>query len=96
MLQVDPQLSDWYSTSDDEELLLDVRTATSTDIGCGGKPPCCNKGMNTCMDPKDLSEHLQTVMEWSAEDLFLLEQEELELDASIYEFRDVFNIYRPI
>ncbi len=36
MLQVDPQLSDWDSDSDDGEL-ADVRTAVSTDVGAGKK-----------------------------------------------------------
>ncbi len=41
------------------------------------------------MDPKDLPEHLQPLIEWVAEDLTIREREELA--AVIYEYRDVFS-----
>ncbi len=43
----------------------------------------------TCMDPKDLPEHRHPSMEGLAEDLTLLECEELAV--AIYEYRDVFS-----
>ncbi len=41
------------------------------------------------MDPKDLPEHLQPLMQDLADDLTLREHEELA--AAIYEYRDVFS-----
>ena len=44
---------------------------------------------DVCMDPKDLCEHLQPLMEGLAEYLTLQEREELAV--AIYEYRDVFS-----
>ncbi len=53
MFQVDPQLIDWDSDSDDGEL-LDVQTAICTDVGSGRKLPCHNDHMDTPLNPKDI------------------------------------------
>ncbi len=45
--------------------------------------------MNACLNPKDLPEHLQPLMEWIAEDITPWEREELA--AAIYEYRGVFS-----
>ncbi len=68
MLQVDPQLADWDSDSDDREL-LDVRTTVNNDRCKGGNLPCRHERLDVRMDPKDLPEHLQPLMEWVAKDL---------------------------
>ncbi len=68
MLPVDSQLSDWDSDSDDG-VLLDVRTAAKNGVGTGDKPPCRNERLDARLDPKDLPEHLQPLMEWIAETL---------------------------
>ncbi len=64
-------------------------TTVNKDKGKGGNLPCCNKHVDARMDPKDLPEYLQPLMEWVAEDLTIHEREEL--SAAIYEYRDVFN-----
>ncbi len=81
-------MSDWDSDSDDGEL-VDVCTAVSTYVGTGKKIPRCNECMDTRLNPKDLPEHLQPLMEWIAEDITPGEREELA--AAIYEYRDVFS-----
>ncbi len=73
MLQVDPQLYDWDSDSEDGEL-LDVHTAASTYVGIGGNAPCHNERVDVCMNPKDLPEHLQHLMDWLAEHFSLRER----------------------
>ncbi len=88
MLLIDLQLSDCYSDSDDG-VLLDVRTAAKTSKGTGNKPPRHNECLDARLDPKDLSEYLQPLMEWIAEDITPREREELA--AAIYEYRDVFS-----
>ncbi len=88
MLTVGSQLSDWDSDSDDGVLLY-VRTAAKTSAGPGNKLPCRNERLDACLDPKDLPEHLQPLMEWIAEDITPREREELA--AAIYEYRDVFS-----
>ncbi len=91
MLPVDPQLSDWDSDSNDAEL-VDVRMAINTDIGNVRKLPRYDECMNAHLNPKDLLEHLQPLMEWMTEDITPREQEEL--TAAIYEYRYVFSSRR--
>ncbi len=88
VLEVDLQLSDWDSKFDsDDEGLLDVRTADTA--GFSGINSCSNMRTDMCMDPKDLPEHLQPLMQDLVDDLTLREREELA--AAIYEYRDVFS-----
>ena len=83
---MDPQSLDWDSESDsDNEELLDVRTADN--VSFGGKHSCSNTCTNDRMDPKDLPEHLQPLMEGLAEDITFREREEMV--AAIYKYRDV-------
>ncbi len=82
MSEVDLQFSDWDSDSDDGEL-VDVRTTVNKDGGMGGYLPRCNERLDACMDLKDLTEHLQPLMEWVAEDLTICGREELAV--TIYE-----------
>ncbi len=89
MLPVDSQLSDWDSDSDDG-VLLDVQTAAKTSAGTGKKLPHHNERLDALLDPKDLPEHLQPLMEWIAEDI--TPRERGELAAAIYEYRDLFSI----
>ncbi len=84
MLWVDSDLSDWES--DDYEL-TDVRATSITGKGASAKTP--NARDDARMDPKDLPEYLQPLMEWISEDITTRECEELA--AAIYEYRDVFS-----
>ncbi len=86
MLWVDSDLSDWES--DDDEL-TDVCATSITGKSASAKTPHANARDDTCMDPKDLPEHLQPLMEWILEDITTRECEELAVD--IYEYRDVFS-----
>ncbi len=88
MFEVDPQLSDWDSDSDDGEL-LDVCTTVNKDGDKRGNLPHHNERLDARMDPKDLPEHLQPLMEWVAK--YLTKHEREELTAAIYEYRDVFS-----
>ncbi len=88
MLPVDSQLSDWESDSDDG-VLLDVRTAAKTSAGTGNKLPRRNELLDARLDPKDLPEQLQHLMEWITEHITPREREELA--AAIYQYRDVFS-----
>ena len=84
MLWVDSDLSDWES--DDDEL-TDVR---ATGIkGKGASTKTLNARDDARMDPKNLPEHLQPLMEWISEDITTREREELA--AAICEYRDVFS-----
>ena len=68
MLQLYHQSSDWGSDSDDEEL-LDVRTAAILGAGRAGKSPSHNNLMDMSINPTDLPEHLQPLMEgWGEEE----------------------------
>ncbi len=88
VLEVDPQFSDWDSEFDsDDEELLDVHTADTA--GFSGIKSRSNTRNDARMDPKDLPEHLQPLMQDLADDLTLREREELA--AAIYEYRDVFS-----
>ncbi len=88
VLEVDPLSSDWDSEFDsDDEELLDVCTADTA--GFSGIHSHSNTHTDVRMDPKDLPEHLQPLMEGLTEDLTLLEREELVV--AIYEYRDVFS-----
>ncbi len=60
MLWVDSDLSDWES--DDDEL-TDVHATGITSKSTSAKTPCTNACNDMRMDPKDLSEHLQPLME---------------------------------
>ena len=84
MLWVDSDLSDWES--DDDEL-TDVRATGIKGKGASTKTP--NARDDARMDPKNLPEHLQPLMEWISEDITTREREELA--AAIYEYRDVFS-----
>ncbi len=54
-----------------------MRTTVNKNGGKGGNLPHCNERLDVRMDPKDLPEHLQPLMEWVAEDLTICEREEL-------------------
>ncbi len=84
MFWVDSHLSDWESDVDE---LTDVCATGITDKGASAKTP--NACDDTRMDPKDLPQHLQPLMEWISEDITTREREELA--AAIYEYRDVFS-----
>ncbi len=88
MFVVDLPYSDWDFDSDDVEL-VDVRTTVTKDGGKGNNLPHHNERQDVRMNPKDLLEHLQPLMEWVAEDLTVREQEELV--GAIYEYKDVFS-----
>ncbi len=62
---------------------------TTDTAGFSGTNSCSNTRTDACMDPKDLPEHLQPLMQDLADNLTLHEREELA--AAIYEYRDVFN-----
>ncbi len=64
MLWVDSDLSDWESDNDE---LTDVRATGITGKGASAKKP--NARDDVRMDPKDLPEHLQPLMEWISEDM---------------------------
>ncbi len=76
MFDVDLPFSDWDFDSDDGEL-VDVHTTVTKDGGKGGSLPHRNERQDAHMNPKDLPEHLQPLMEWVAEDLTVCEREEL-------------------
>ncbi len=86
MLWVDSDFSDWKS--DDDEL-TDVHATGITSKSASAKTPRANAHDDARMDPKDLSDHLQPLMEWISEDITTREHEELA--AAIYEYRDVFS-----
>ncbi len=86
MLWVDSDLSDWES--DDDEL-TDVHAIGITSRRTSAKTSCANASDDTRMDLKDLSEHLQSLMEWISEYSTARESEELAM--AIYEYRDVFS-----
>ncbi len=86
MLWVDSDLSDWES--DDDEL-MDVCATSIMSKSASIKTSRANAHDVTRMDPKDLPEHLQPLMEWIYEDITARECEELA--AAIYEHRDVFS-----
>ncbi len=78
MLWVDSDLSDWES--DDDELTY-VHATGIKGKGTSAKTP--NARDDARMDPKNLPEHLQPLMEWISEDVTTREREELA--AAIYE-----------
>ena len=86
MLWVDSDFSDW--DSDDEELTA-IRAAGITDRIASAKTPHVNACDDAGMDPKDIPEHLQSLMEWIAEYISTRECEELAV--AIYEYRDIFS-----
>ena len=83
---MDSDLSDWESHDDE---LMDARATGSTSKSASAKTPCANACDDARMDPKDLPEHMQPLMEWISEDITARECEELA--AAIYEYRDVFS-----
>ncbi len=88
VLKVDPQLSDWDSEFDsDDEELLDVRTANTA--GFSRISSRSNMRNDARMDPKDLPEHIQPLMQDLADDVTLRGREELVV--AIYGYRDVFS-----
>ncbi len=87
MLWVDSNMSDWES--DDDEL-TDFRATGITSKGASTKTSHANARDATHMNPKNLPEHLQPLMEWISKDITTQECEELA--AAIYECRDVFSI----
>ena len=86
MLWVDSDLSDLESDDDES---TDVHAIGSTSKSASAKTPRSNARDDARMDPKDLPEHLQPLMEWISEDITIREREELA--AAIYEYMDVFN-----
>ncbi len=68
---------------------MDVRTTVTKVGGKGSNLPHRNERQDVRINPKDLPEHLQPLMEWVAEDLTVREREELA--AAFYEYRDVFS-----
>ncbi len=86
MLWMDSDLSDWES--DDDEL-TDVLATGITGKSVSAKTPRANALDEARMDPKDLREHLQPLMEWISE--YITTREREELAAAIYEYRDVFS-----
>ena len=86
MLRVDSDLSDWES--DDDEL-TDVSAIGIRSKSASAKTPHDNAHDDACMDPKDLQEHLEPIVEWISEDITTREREEP--TAAIYEYRDVFS-----
>ena len=86
MLWVDSDLSDWES--DDDEL-TDVRATGIMSKSASAKTTNTNARDDERMDPKDLPEHLQPLVEWISEDITTQEREELA--AAIYEYRNVFS-----
>ncbi len=86
MLWVDSDLSAWVSDNDE---LMDIRATGTTSNGMSTKTPCANDRDDVCMDPKDLPEHLQPLMEWIPENITTRECEELA--AAIYEYRYAFS-----
>ncbi len=84
MLWVDSDLSYWESDKDE---LTDVRATGIT--GKGASTKTHNARDDARMDPKDLPDHLQPLMEWISEDITTRKREELA--AAIYEYRDVFS-----
>ena len=86
MLWVDSDLSDWES--DDDEL-TDVHATGIVSRSASAKTSCANARDDVRMDPKNLPEHLQALMEWISEDITAREREELTV--TIHEYRDVFS-----
>ena len=86
MLWVDSDLSDWES--DDDEL-TDVRATGITGKSTSARTSRANARDDARMDPKDLPEHLQPLMEWILEDITTRECKELA--EAIYKYRDVFS-----
>ena len=68
---------------------MDVHATATMSKGTCTKITCDNAHDDSCMDPKDLSEHLQPPMEWLSEDITTRECEELA--AAICEYRDAFS-----
>ncbi len=83
---MDSDLSD--SESDDDEL-TDVRATCITGKCASAKIRRANARDDAPMDPKDLPEHLQPLMEWISEDITTREREELAV--AIHGYRDVFS-----
>ena len=89
MLPMTTQDSDDSEDSDDEGWLWDGRIKYRPDATLQGGVAFRPARVETCMDPPDLPEYLQPLMEGVANDLTLRQQEELA--TAIYEFRDVFS-----
>ncbi len=89
MLWVDSDLSDWES--DDDELMDDRSTGIMGKVASAKTP---NARDEVRMDPRDLPEHLQPLMEWISEDITTRACEELA--AAIYEYRDYSVVVRRI
>ena len=79
MLWVDSDLSHWESDNDE---LTDVRATGIAGKSASAKTPQANALDDERMDPKDLPEHLQPLMEWILEDITTRKREELA--AAIY------------
>ncbi len=89
LLPTTPRDIDDSEDSDDEGWLMDGRVKYRPDITLQGHATFRPTRVNVHMDPVDLPEYLQPLMEGVAEDLTLRQREELA--AAIYEFRDVFS-----
>ena len=77
----------FWMDSDDEELMY-VYAASVAGRNVSAKTPRVQTCNDAFMDPKDLPENLQPLIEGIAEHIFTREREELA--AAIYEYRDVF------
>ncbi len=75
--------------SEDEGWLRDERVKYRPDITFQGSAAFCPTRVDIRMDPADLPEYLQPLMEGVSEDLTMRLREELA--AAIYEHRDVFS-----
>ncbi len=89
LLPVKPHYYDDSKDSEDEGWLRDGRVKYCPATTLQGRAAFRPSRVNIRMDPADLSEYLQPLMEGVADDLTLRQREELA--AAIYEFRDVFS-----
>ncbi len=89
MLPTTPQDTDDSEDSDDEGWLRDGRIKYRSGTTLQGRATFRLARVDVRMDPVDLPEYLQPLMEGVADDLTLRQREELA--AAIYEFRDLFS-----
>ncbi len=84
MLWVDSDLSDWELVDDE---LTELRAAGITGKGASTKTHKARDDVH--IDPMDVPEQLQPLMEWISE--YITTREREELAEAIYEYRDVFS-----
>ncbi len=83
---MDSDLSDWELAA---AVLTDICATGIMSRSASIKTSCAKSRDDARIDPKDLPEHLQPLMEWISEDITAREREELAV--AIYEYRDVFS-----